>query len=646
MSLPLPAVALGSHCSILRKNTLYTFSETAFQSIKLTNGSTWQTLPLNIGTSGAQCVLAHQGTADESLYIVGGAVTNATNTPSFSGLQRWIFGTKTWETISLPDPVAYNLVGHGAAFLESTQRIIVFAGSVYPDVGLPSANTFMIQANTPHEIVALPASKALLAPIVVPWNADGAMIVGGAADNTVVNTYTTSAGWKVLDAALDKGLAARGSADASLVDGDDGSRVLMMFDLTTSPATVGVKRVQEATKATKATKARRQPAVSTENQLTSTSWPKYNSTGAPTGVRTGTSLAAEGDMVVISGGDDTSPILLFNTRKNGWVSAESVFLNQDPTPITTSSSSPNPSEITTLTIGSSPTDAKPEAYPSSGLNTVQLLFIILGSLLGATILLGALFYWLRSRRQARDAANGRNLTTPDSTAARMSFQDRGVSFMKEAGLTTPEYPHSNTAANNSWINVQRQADYADLPAMRRVDGQGIIVHPSRAETPVEPTQGQVTRGSGWSRYFSGGSQLAGGNGERGVSVARSSVYTDTSSRRYSNPFTNDAASGVGGGMGVPSIIRDGSIEIRNSTGHIRQQSDVSLFTIGGESYTSEKQGWSGLDSGGRRNDGGYIRSTKVASSVYPDDVSFQEVSVAGAGGGGKKEDLSWLNIAK
>ncbi|KAF8249290.1 hypothetical protein K440DRAFT_512032, partial [Wilcoxina mikolae CBS 423.85] len=405
MPVPLPKKPLGSHCSAIRNSTLYTFSENAFQSLTLRNGSKWKTLPQNVGTKGAACVLAFKGTPEEALYIVGGSSSDPNHVPEkgFMGLQRWIFATKKWETVLLPNPITYNLTNHGAAFLESTRQLIVFAGSKYPAVDVPSANTFLIQTDAPNEITSLPNQRPLLAPILLPWNKDGALIVGGNGANTALNAYTTSAGWVTLGAKLDKGMKRRGQAWATLVDGDDGSRMLVTFDLMESPTAVQVIKVKDPGSTTKRQSGGAQPPISTENQLSANNWPKYNSTGAPTAKREETSLAYDEDTVVISGGNQNQPLLMFNTRKNTWVSAESVLDNQEPLLRVQSTESGNPTVISSATATPTPsltvsTPGNGPAPTRSGPNTIQSLFIVLGSIIGAALILSACFYFLRKRR--------------------------------------------------------------------------------------------------------------------------------------------------------------------------------------------------------------------------------------------------------
>ena len=702
MPVPLPKAPLVNHCSALRNNTLYTFSEDAFQSLELKNGSKWKTLPLAVGTRGAACVLTGRGTTEEALYIVGGATSNPEKTPEkgFMGLQRWIFARKEWENVLLPDPVTFNLTNHGAAFLETTQRLIVFAGTAWPAVNLPSANTFLIQAAAPNEITSIPAREALLAPIVLPWEQDGALIVGGNGGNTALSTYSTDAGWVTLGAKLSNGIRDRGQAVASLMDGDDGSRMLVVFDLKDTPAQVETVKVKDPVAKAKSLKNRAtgaNPPVSTEGQLSADNWPKYNATGAPKVSRTGTSLAYDGDMVVISGGDEKEPLLMFNTRKNSWVSAQSVFLADSQESVRPAESgSRTDSPPTQTTPVSAPTDTA-TGHSRSGPNTVQSLFIVLGSILGAALILGTCYYYLKRRRQRRNLGKGRAAGGGDGD--RMSFQDRGASFMKEAGgdpYLAPPPPRAmplQTENNDSWINVQRQVstrgggdgggggsaranpphmnyNFKNGPTVHRVGGQGVIVHPGQevklgADNRASDNN-KESRGSGWSKYFSGNSATnLVASPARVHSGAQSSVYTDASSV-HQNPFLHNAGPGVAaGGMGVVSIQRGGSNGIilqdpmirdqaqqRHHQHHERYGSDISMTSIGYSDGvpegTSGKPLWSQLDR--EQSKGTYVRSG-IPSSVYAEssrdarrDTEWSAYDSPAQNHHEGVDNLSWLNL--
>jgi hypothetical protein len=700
MSVPLPETPLGSHCSAIRSNTLYTFSEDAFQSLELTKGAKWQKLPSGIGTAGAACVLAHQGTVEESLYVVGGSTSDLKHTPEsgYSGLQRYIFAQKAWKPVEMAQPsVMFNLTNHGATFVESTQQLFVVGGGSYPNNNVPSAMTFLIKTLVAvPETLSLAAEIPFLAPIVLPWGNDGALVIGGGAQNINLNTWTTSGGFQQLDTVLDKGLPARGSGWASLVDRDDGSRGLVTFDMTVSPTTVTEYTVKGAGNSKRQTAPSASPAGSNGPSTTS-NWPKYNSKGAPTGKRTGTSMSSDGDVVVISGGDDIEPLLVFNTRKNTWVDAQQVVgtkktskdnkndkndkndksdknnkndkndkndknnkngkngkNGKDGDKVGTESVStgadPSGSGSTPIVIPSQGSSTSPTSSPSSSLaaahgnthrlNNVQLLFVVLGSLLGAGIILGCIFIFLRRRHQEGRCNHG-------TGKGRMSFQDRGASFMKEAGESVPlTPPQFSNHPNDSWSQLQHQATFPNptpAPLILPISSPPILPYTAPPIQKNRPADKAVKadkdkeRGSGWSKYFSGSSA-------NNLAPA-SSEYTNASYRRsglHPNPNLYNAGPGV-------------------AAGGERRGSDYSMESIAADSYSSEipetllehqQAGWNPVDGGGSvyaavgQVSGLDVRANPrrgdVPSSVYTDTNRYSGPPPSSRHEG--VDNMSWLNL--
>lgn len=638
MTTPQPPEPLGSHCSALHENTLYTFSKTAFLSLSLESGSKWETLPTGVSTEGASCVLAHKGTPDEALYIVGGIVTDAAMGPEtgYMGIQRWVFSKAQWEILPTSDPVAYNLSGHGAAFIESSQQIIVFAGTAYPTVNVPSANTFLI--STKHfGVSSVPGQAPLLAPTVLQWGRDGALLVGGNPGNTNLNSYTPEAGWKSVGN-LDAGLPPKGRSGATLLDGPDGSRMLYTFDFSTAPTTVHQKKVVEGGL------RRRQ---SGGNDI----WPAYNSTGAPINRRRDTSFAYDGNgLVVVTGGSILDPVLMFDARRNSWVDTQTVFTSNEndrlsvqetasssssstPTPTSTAASKiPSMTAALTSTAAVSVTPITAVSGSQMPLNTIQILFIVLGAVLATILLLAICFWYLRRRKQQTKKSGSRGGIrggrTPDPT---LSFQDRGLdphnSFMKEAGggdsgdnagfapLAPPRRMNSRTGPIDSWTAVQfpPKTSDSDRPfpsglALKEVGASHrLAVTPTSETSPhhsatlhtgltIKRRNDDNDRSSGWSRYFSGG----GGGG----SAAR------RSSDLHPNPYLYSAGAGViAGGLAAAPAAPS------NAYGRGRASTVSSLSSTGADSYTAisanaNNRIWDPTRDAGFRE--------PVPSSVYPD----------------------------
>jgi len=639
--LPLPNKPLGQHCSALVNGTLYTFTGDAFQSLHLGKGEKWKELPLLFGTRGAACVHAHQDTAKEALYIIGGTSSNATMVPEieYKGVQRYTFKTGKWEVIPIADPIAYNMTKHGAVFLKDTQEILLFSGTRWPDEWTPSAMAFLIQTVPPYVITAVSAVLAppLLAPIVLPWGNDSALIVGGSAANTNLITYSPREGWRDLGIQLKEGLPV-GKAGATLVDGDDGSRMLLTFDMSTSPVKFTRTKVKEPTVGSSGGK----------KGLTEANWPTYNGTYAPKKADTGFALTADAGMLVFSGGDDKAPLCIFHMRKNRWEDPTSIFSQQDGADVAGNEKGdgglrtlPSPTPTPTNTPAPVPVPQR------RGLNNIQLLFIVLGAALGAFFILSAALYYLRRYKKGRGAAG---LGRSNTTRSKMSFQDRGLGFMKETGPMD------------------------DLPP------------------PQEPQ-----RGSGWSKYFSGGSATNLVNlpsRTYSTGTRRSSVYDINDSAIDPNRPLDPRRAGSLGGKPAASVRSAGlELDLPGATLNVNPQhfsanrmSDASMSSLGASSYSSgipesilEKTTWDPTGSGGGSTGGMVGSSTgrygevqnsprswvvvtdnRVASSIYPEsavtvypDGYGNPDSSRPHGGISRNEsvratdmqnDVSWLNL--
>jgi len=599
--LPLPKKSLGQHCSALVNGTLYTFTKDAFQSLHLEKGGKWEELPLLFGTRGAACVHAHQDTPEEALYIIGGTSPNATMIPEneYKGMQKYTFKTGKWEVIPVADPIAYNMTNHGAVFLKDSQKILLFSGTRWPDEWTPSAMTFLIDTVSPYIITAVSAvpSPPLLAPIVLPWGNDSALIVGGSAVNTNMITYSPQVGWKDLGTQLKEGLPVRKSG-ATLVDGDDGSRMLLTFDMSTSPVKFTRTKV-------KGPSAVPDGSSGGTKHLTEANWPIYNDTYAPQKFETDFALTADAGMVVFSGGDDKPSLCIFDTRNNLWEDPTSIFSQHDGVGVVGDGKGDNGlEELPSPT----PTETPAPATPGGKLNNIQLLFIILGAILGAFFILGICLYYLRRYKRGRKATE---LGRSNTTRSKMSFQDRGLGFMKEAGPMD------------------------DLPP------------------PQEPQ-----RGSGWSKYFSGGSATNLVNlpsRTYSTGTRRSSVYDSNISATYPNGPLDPRRAGSSGGRPAASVRSAGlELDLPGATLNVNPQhfsanrrvSNASMSSLGASSYSSgipesilEKSAWdpTGYGGGGtggmvgsstsrygevQNSPGGWavVTDNRVASSVYPESA--------------------------
>lgn len=325
MPLPKPRVALRDHCSVIHNHTLYTYQSDAFQSLSLAPGGQWSQLPMGVSTNGSVCVQGSPNGQD-SLWIVGG-ITNS-SVVGFSGLQRYNFQDRRWETINPGDTVTQNRQGHGAVYLKDSSTVLIYGGSQEGTAGL-SAQSFSISMLPPYAVIAHSTiAPPLLKPLMMPWNASHALMLGGDPANRNGFTFGPDQGWRILDTQLDEGLPDSSKAQTVLMDSGDGSRVLEIFDMSIPPNQLSTRVLQGPTGQNASTSASasvlpsstptRQASRKRKRETESDTRPAYDSTRAPQTVRNGFSLTRDQNgLVVVSGGvSPNSPELLsFSTRR-------------------------------------------------------------------------------------------------------------------------------------------------------------------------------------------------------------------------------------------------------------------------------------------------------------------------------------------
>lgn len=127
MPIPTPEYPLEDACSAIFNNTLYTYTPKALQSLRLEQGAEWAELPMGVSVEGGVCVESTptNDTSAAALYIVGGKA----NDSNYEGLQRYNFAGGKWETISPTVPITQNRLYHNAAYLNTSDSILVFSGT-------------------------------------------------------------------------------------------------------------------------------------------------------------------------------------------------------------------------------------------------------------------------------------------------------------------------------------------------------------------------------------------------------------------------------------------------------------------------------------------------------------------------------------
>ena len=157
MSTPLPPKSLSGHCSVIDSNTLYVLSSDSFQALPLKENATWTSMTMGTSVKNPTCVRAVPG-GDESqaaLYVVGGE----SDDEGYKGLQRYVFSKKSWEQLDPPTKDMQGRTAHGAAYLDDSSSILVYAGSQASEPSAFSTQTFVISTEQPYNIQSF-TSKA------------------------------------------------------------------------------------------------------------------------------------------------------------------------------------------------------------------------------------------------------------------------------------------------------------------------------------------------------------------------------------------------------------------------------------------------------------------------------------------------------
>ena len=400
-------------------------------------GGNWTKLPMpNVPTNGSTCV---QGMVDNdsALIIVGGV--NVTSAQNFDGLQHYSLTNQKWVGDKPLDSVATNRLGHGSAYLQQSSSILVYGGSQNNNCA-PSSQTFLMQTNSPYNVQAFNSDAPPVAnPLMMPWNLTHALMLGGDSTNTKIFTFGPQDGWRQLNVSLQNGLKDSSKVQASIIDGSDGSKILEIFDMSTSPNQISSLLLQNATSTSQPSRKARSlsahhPARRRKRDTTLADRPAYNNTLAPQNSRTGYSLASDSKLglVIGSGGDDQVPLAIFNETGNQWIDPNSFFGNQ-PTPSISPSTPPPPSSTAKPSAAAS-SAAAAAANPHVRNKSLAILGGVLGGVFGFAILLVATLLLIKLCRRRR----AKKRTQHDSSyslenKAEMDFQDVGADFMKEAG---------------------------------------------------------------------------------------------------------------------------------------------------------------------------------------------------------------------
>lgn len=424
MTSPRPIVPLKNHCSIIYDHTLYVYSPDAFQALPLARNASWSRLPNGVSVTGATCVKGglDGDSNDPALYIVGGQTNSSVS--NYSGIQRYSFRKKSWDTINPVSAVTANRINHGAAYLNASSAILVYGGSQNGDAGL-STETFLMLMYPPYRVQAYSsAAPAVTKPFVLAWDDQQAVMVGGTTSNQKVFIFHPNPGWYDLGLTLPTGLPDSSLARCNMQLLDDGMKVLQTYYMNESPnrvtrnvllnpgyqpATYG-QTIGDAT-TSKATPPVARTRLIDRRQIDRQNYPIYNATNAPTEFRSHFDLASGDGLVAVVGGDSNSSVVVFNSNQNRWIDSSALFGSQIPlTTSSRSSSSTSPTSTATASATRSPSTT-PAAVSGDGdsgqSNTLAILGGVLGGICGLVGILIILLLWLRSVRKRRRAERAR-----------------------------------------------------------------------------------------------------------------------------------------------------------------------------------------------------------------------------------------------
>lgn len=451
MVVPNPPWKLEGHCSVIHDNILYTYSENGFASLPLRWNATWIELDSGVPVSGAACVTGAMSpnNGQQALYVVGGTGSD----DEYTGLQRYSFDDEKWETITPTSKDMANRTNHGAVFLPASASIFVYAGNRDGSTTATS-DTFVINTGSPNNVSSYSGADAspASAPVLLPWADDRAALIGGTTASKKVHLFKFNGTGEWSDSGASIPQALPEGARCGIINGDDGSKILESFEMTSSPNKVqsyalvnsdgkpaDPAKVVGAASSSLRKKRRRRANLS--------DYPAYDGQHAASKTWSQYSLAQDvnGKMVAISGGSGRDSLALFNQTSNGWVNATKLFYG-DKT-MQQILHSPSPSNTNSPTSSSTPSSSSlpPAAAGSGGSSNSNKVGTIvgatLGSVAGVLLILIALLLLLRRKKNQRNGGHGGPNSSDDKD--RLSIQDQGEP------LTRSAYPMAKSRAPTS-----------------------------------------------------------------------------------------------------------------------------------------------------------------------------------------------------
>ena len=539
----------------------------SFTALELRPGAEWSQLSMGIPVTGGVCVksTAQDGSDAAALFIVGGTPSNSSAAVEYEGFQRFTFADGKWENLSPTVPVTKGRLYHGAVYLNTSDSILVYAGTQDGSMQ-PSSQTFTIQTSEPYTVLAFQSvAPPAVNPLLMQWTESQALYIGGSDVNTRAFVFDPSESWFDSGASLGAPLHNSSVIKSIIIDGDDASKTLYTFDMTIAPnevnRTILVDGSGNPVPSSKPVVSRglkmsgllsndeRSSQRVRRDNLTVADWPAYNDTLAPSSTRTSYSIAQDpSGLVVISGGNDEDVLCMFQARENCWANATAALVSKSSTQqglgpastaTATTSMAPSIASQATSSTASSTNNAASPAFP------VKILVAVLGTIIGVALILLVtliLLRWRRKRKQYSDAGHQRRSSGIPSEKDSHEFSGLGLAQMTSTRQFQGHEPQTSQGSFSSMAILMGRVgghrrggekDGSDSSSQFNKKYKTAISNPIPQEQPfsgfkppekISPLteergavprprgsrggrRGSTRRSSGWNRYWSGGSAM-------------------------------------------------------------------------------------------------------------------------------------------
>jgi hypothetical protein len=295
--------------------------------------------------------------------------------------------------------------------------------------------------------------------MVMALDNNRAVVIGGSSNNQQIWTFGQDQGWVNMGTTLPQGIEYPNSTSCVIISGDDGSKVMEMFDLATTPNKVTnfVLITDSGQPGATGQTVGNQQSIKRKRDLSLTNWPTYNGTLAPTITRSDFRIAHSPDgILVITGGNTQVPIAMFDSKQNSWLNASAIIGTSQAILPSSSvvSPPPTPSNSTSTSTYASITAAATTSAASTGIARSKSL-TVLGAILGAIFALAALLVialvLLRWNKQKKKME--RQSYVNEKNDDRLSFADQGAEFMHEAGGSVGHRYSQSLNSPNSGIQA-------------------------------------------------------------------------------------------------------------------------------------------------------------------------------------------------